>query len=723
MPEYSEKLDVLQTFYRKKNWDNTLELNEAIEVILQEMSLDDKLNLIYGCGFHATDIKRLGIPPLNMSDASMGMRQTPWPKIKGMEPATAFPATIMLAATWSNELAFEYGNAVAEEFRGRGIQVLLGPGINIYRHPQCGRNFEYLGEDPYLVSEMVVPYIKGVQGVGVMAVVKHFAANNSENKRKNSNSVVDEKTLREIYLPGFEAAVKDGKVLGLMTAYNLLNGLYCGESSELIKDILRLEWGFDGLIMSDWDSIWHTENALKNGVDLEMPGDGQTNIFAPEKVKQCLLDGTITNDDIDFKVRNILKPCLILNLYDPDWIKPELNDKKKHRNIALRTAREGIVLLKNKDSLLPLNVEHSNNFVMLGPTAEYTPTSGTGSGAVLTEKQVNLADAFRDIFTEGTVLSEFDEKSVKNASAVIVCVGNNEGFRIRDHRTPGMKSSILEDQAFFNDPGFDREGEGHDRINFALSPKHNDLIDKCCALNDNVIVVFTSGGAVDMNSWIDKVKAVLWIFYPGEIGAKAAIEIIAGEINPSGKLPVTIEKNINDNSSNKNFNLDWDDNSNIKKCGIRDYQDVIYEEGLLVGYRHFDTNAIDPLFCFGHGLSYTEFEYSDLNISLSSDNNLDVSFYVKNIGNSFGAEIAQVYVRDIESTEVRPLKELKGFNKVFLEPNDKVCINITLNKRAFSFWSSKEKQWLMETGEFEILVGASSRDIRLNKTIFQSDDS
>ena len=711
----NEKKFDFKSIYAKTNWENSKKLDEAVEQILQAMSFEDKNSLIFGRGFNAAEVESVGIPPLNMSDASMGMRQTPWPEIKGQEPATAFPATIMLAATWNEEIAFEYGKAVAEEFRGRGIQVLLGPGINIYRHPQCGRNYEYLGEDPYLVSSLVVPYIKAVQEVGVMAVVKHFAANNSENKRKNSNSVIGEQALREIYLPGFEAAVIKAGVLGVMTAYNLLNGNYCGESKELIQDILRDEWGFEGLVMSDWVAIWHSETALKYGVDLEMPGKGQTDVFSPKKVKQCIMDGTVSIEDIDYKVKNIIRACLKLNLYNPNWIMPELNDKKRHSEIALQTAREGIVLLKNADNILPLKPETCGDIVMLGPIAERTPTSGTGSGAVLPENIVNLADAFNDIYPDGTVLSTFDSDAIKAASEVIVCVGNNEGFKPTDHRSPRVKSSIMEEQEFFNDVSYDREGEGHDRISFSLSPKHNELIKKCCNLNSNVVVVFTSGGAVDMSAWIDKVKAVIWMFYPGENGSLAVIEILAGKMNPSGKLPVSIERNIEDNSA-KNFTLDWDDDSDMKQCGIRNYQDVVYEEGIFVGYRHFDSHNIEPLFCFGHGLSYTKFEYSNLK-TLINGNEVEVTLNIENTGDLAGAEVVQIYVSDLESTQIRPDKELKGFKKVYLQPDEKSTISLVLDERAFSFWSEVEHKWVVEPGEFKLLIGASSRDIRLSQII------
>ena len=715
MIQDDKKLD-FKSIYTKTTWENGKQLDEAVEEILQAMSFEDKNSLIFGRGFNAAAIESVGIPPLNMSDASMGMRQTPWPEVKGQEPATAFPATIMLSATWNEEIAYEYGKAVAEEFRARGIQVLLGPGINIYRHPQCGRNYEYLGEDPYLVSSLVVPYIKAVQEVGVMAVVKHFAANNSENKRKNSNSFIGEQALREIYLPGFEAAVTKGGVLGVMTGYNLLNGTYCGESKELIQDILRGEWGFEGLVMSDWVGIWNPEIALKYGVDLEMPGKGQTDVFSPETIQQYLSDGTVSIEDVDYKVKNIIRACLKLNLYNPDWSMPELNDKKKHSEIALQTAREGIVLLKNFDKILPLKPETCGDVIMLGPIAERTPTSGTGSGAVLPENVVNLADAFRANYPNGTVLSTFDTEAIKAASEVIVCVGNNEGFKPTDHRSPSIKSSIMEEQEFFNDVSYDREGEGHDRISFSLSPKHNELIAKCCSLNSNVVIIFTSGGAVDMSAWINNVKAVMWIFYPGEIGARAAIEILSGKVNPSGKLPVSIEKNIEDNSANKNFTLDWDDNSDMKQCGIRNYQDVVYEEGLFIGYRHFDSHNVEPLFCFGHGLSYTEFDYSNLK-ALINGNEVEVSLDIQNTGDLSGSEIVQIYVSDLESSQIRPDKELKGFKKVYLEAGEKKTISLVLDERAFSFWSENEHKWGVEAGEFKVLIGSSSRDIRLSQTI------
>jgi len=709
----NNSLETIRRFLNRGVWDNLDDLNDAVEFILNEMTLDEKLHLIYGKGFHAASLPRLAIPKLNMSDASMGMRQTPWPKEKGVEPGTAFPATLMLAASWNIELAYLYASSVAEEFRSRNVQVLLGPGVNIYRHPQCGRNFEYFGEDPFLTSQMACAYIKAVIKTGVMPVIKHFAANNCENKRKNCNSVVDERTLREIYFPAFKAAVVDGGVPGIMSAYNLLNGEYCGESQFLLNDILRDEWGFDGVVMSDWDSIWHTEKALKYGVDLEMPGEGQTDIFEPRKVKKLIDEGRVSVSDMDTKIRNILRPCLRLGLYGSDWAKPELSERAEiHSEIALRTAREGIVLLKN-DALLPISVENRPNIVLIGPLALRTPTSGRGSGAVLSDNPVSLAEAFKRLYPNGTILRKFDEDQISKADAVVVCVGNNENFFIKDYRGGvSEKDSILEEQSTFNDSFSPKEGEGTDRPSFELSKSHIRLIEDCFSLNENIIVNIVAGSGVEMNTWIDKVKAVLFLFYPGQNGSFAAMEIIFGKVNPSGKLPFSIERHIEDNASNANFNIDWDDSSDMKQAGLRCYQDICYKECLMVGYRHFSTNNISPLFCFGHGLSYTEFEYSALRFSFG-DALLKLSLKIKNIGDIAGYEIVQVYISDLESSSPRPLLELKAFSKIFLNSGEEEEIDFTLDVAAFSFWAENEQEWIFEDGEFEIKVGSSLEDIRL----------
>jgi beta-glucosidase len=454
-----------------------------------------------------------------------------------------------------------------------------------------------------------------------------------------------------------------------------------------------------------------------------MPGDGQTDIFAPEKVKRVIEKGEIREEDIEKKVRNILRPCLRLGLYAENWHKPELKEREKiHSQVALATAREGIVLLKNED-LLPVIAGTSNKkVVLIGPLALRTPTAGRGSGAVLPKKAISLAEAFKKSYPDGIVLHEFNAEIIEDAEAVIVCVGNNENFLIKDYRKASGKvlddEIIMDEQASFNDANSPNEGEGTDRVSFKLSEKHIELIKKCASLNDKIIVNIVAGSGVEMNSWIDKVKAVLFLFYPGENGTIAAMEIISGKINPSGKLPMSIEKNIEDNSAHENFNLDWADDSNVKMLGIREYQDVYYKEGVFVGYRHFSTRDIKPLFCFGHGLSYSKFAFSNLKVNSVVDGHLKISFNIKNVSDIDGYETAQVYIRDLESSVKRPAFELKGFSKVFIEKGKEKIVEIELDDSAFAFWSEDLKGWNIEDGEFEIMVGSSVESIHLRDRIF-----
>ena len=694
-------------------------VDKEVRELVSKMTFDEKLSMIHGQGFNIAPIERLGIPAINMSDASMGLRVTPWPRVKGLEPSTAFPASVLLAATWDPKQAYNYAKAVAEEFRVRDIHILLGPGINIYRYPLCGRNYEYMGEDPYLTSSMVVPYVEGAKDTRVLPVVKHFVANNSENGRKNSNSLVDERTLREIYFPGFKAAVTKAHTPGIMNAYNLLNGVYCGENKWLLKDVLRKEWGFDGMVISDWTSLWNSELAANSGVDIEMPGGQRLKVMGPEVMKKLLAEGKVTEEEINTKVSGIIRPCLQLGLYDEDWQDKSLNKLDEHAQVALQTAREGITLLKNESLLLPLEPEKVNKIVVIGPAACKTPTTGGGSGGVRPENPVSIWDGMKEIYGDKAVLLDsVDEKTVKEADAVVVCVGLNTTLKIKDFRPKSVKKETIEsEQASFNiKKRQEIEGEGRDRSKFGLPDEQNELIKKCSALNPNAVVMVTAGGAVDMMPWIAGVKSILWMYYPGQNGSKAAAEIVAGIVNPSGKLPFTYDKRLEDNAAYGDFALDRKHSKPAKMAGFRKYQDVVYKEGIFLGYRHYDKEGKEPLFSFGHGLSYTTFEYKDLNVKVDSDKAV-VSFTLKNTGGREGAEIAQVYVGDVECSVPRSVKELKGFSRVNLKPGEGKEVVIALDRSAFSFWHPVKKEWTLEPGEFKIFIGASVGDIRLEKTV------
>ena len=662
-----------------------IELEKRVDELVAQMTLQEKLDMIHGDGFNISPVNRLGINAVNMSDASMGLRVTPWPAAKGFEYSTAFPASILLAATWNPDQAGVYATAVAEEFKARSMHVLLGPGVNIYRHPFCGRNYEYMGEDPFLASRMVVPYINAVSDVGVISTIKHFVANNSENERKSSNTVVSERALREIYFPAFEAAVKEAQVPAVMNAYNLVNGEYCGESSWLLKQVLREEWGFDGMVISDWKSIWNSDLSANSGVDIEMPGAQQTDVLIPETMKKLLAEGKTTEAEIDSKVKNMVRPCLRLGVYENDFTDPSLNKREEHALVALETAREGMVLLKNSEQALPLNPQGAN-VVVIGPTAAATPTTGGGSGGVTPENPVSIWNGIKPLFPGAELLEAFDADRVNAADAVVICVGLNTTLDL-DPPNPKDKRDIAAEQAAFNERRNKVEGEGRDRGFYGLPEDQEALIQQCAAAGKKTIVLLTAGSGVGM-PWIDQVDAVLHMFYPGANGSIAAAEIVAGKVNPSGKLPISIEKRAEDNASHGNHTLRW---GSPKKSN--------------------QFAGIEPQFCFGHGLSYTSFEYSGLTVE-EDDDHMVVSLTVTNSGSRDGKEVVQVYVHDAKSSVPRPPQELKGFKKVHLKAGESKKVSVVLNPRAFSFWDPETKRWMLEPGQFEIRVYASSRDIR-----------
>jgi len=681
---------------------------QAAELVKQ-MTLDEKLDMIHGEGFNMAAVARLGIPPLNMSGSSMGLTQQPWPAIKGLDPATAFPSTQLLAATWNRERSYEYAKAIAEEFRARQMQVLLGPGINMYRFPLCGRNYEYMGEDPYLAAEMVVPYVKGSQDQRVLVTV---------------NTVVSERALREIYFPAFKASVQQGDALGFMNSYNLLNGVYTGENRWLLEDVLRKEWGFRGMVVSDWNSIWNSDLASNSGVDIEMPGGRQGFVLAKETMKRFLTEGSLTEKEIDEKIMNLLVPCLELGLFDSNWADPSLKKLDEHNQIALRTATEGMTLLKNESSLLPLEPSTVRKIVVIGSAAEETATTGGGSGAVLpfSDRVVSIWQGMQNNYGDQVVLlKEFDESVVKDADAVVVCIGLNTGWKIRDHREKKLAGAtiISEQEAYIQRTGGGAEGEGHDRATYSLYPRDDKLVAQCAAVNPNTVVLVSAGGGVDLTPWIDQVSSVLWMYYGGQVAGQAAADLVCGKVNPSGKLPFTLGRMLEDSGVAQDAGLSWNkkENGPVKMAGCREYQDVEYSEGIFVGYRHYDADGIAPLYCFGHGLGYAPFKYGTLSIKKTGWAQFTVSFTLSNVGNRDGFEVAQLYVADSESSVPRPPQELKGFKKVFLKAGESKTVEIELDESAFSFWHPETKKWTVEPGEFILRIGSSSRDIRAQKAI------
>lgn len=658
-----------------------------IEDLVRRMTLDEKIVYMGGTGFSESvvigetqPLARLGVPKFKMTDATLGSKLT--------QGATLFPSYMSLAASFNTELSYRYGEAVAEQCRADGFRILLGPGVNLYRVPNCGRNFEYLGEDPFLTASLVVPYIQGVQEAGVLATVKHFAVNNSEYFRRSSNSVVDERTLREIYLPPFRAAVQEAGSKALMTAYNLVNGEWAAQNRWLVTDLLRKEWGFNGLVMTDWWSIYQTPNALASGVDIEMPF---AQVLAVDNVRAQLEKGNVTEAYIDERIKCILRPCIEMGLLDQPHADPALREKwDEHKEVAKQIGRESLVLLKNSNNLLPLKRSAVKHIALFGKNATDTIASGGGAAG----------------FNPGNDFITY-QASIEQAAGDSVKVVHHKEITARAAQNADVAIVFL---SMIEHEQMDRP--------FELDPDSLYVLQRVSMNNPNTIAVVSLGGGVEMASWVDDIAALIYAWYPGTYGAEALGQMLFGDLNPSGKLPISIEKKPEDAAYFGNFLPEgtilprtfqgWDSN--------REDFDVNYKEGILTGYRWYDTKKIEPLFPFGFGLSYTTYAYRDLAIStadLAGDTIARVKFTLENSGEMAGTEIIQLYVRDVEASVLRPFKELKGFKRVTLAPGESKQVTLALREKDLSFWSETAKCWTAEKGMFEILIGASSRNIKL----------
>lgn len=794
-----------------------------VESILNEMTAEEKIDLLAGVDFfYLRGVPRLGVPRMRMIDGPMGVRND--------GPATAFAGGIALAATWNTDLAEEIGVEFGRDARAKGAHFLLAPGVNIYRAPLIGRNFEYLGEDPFLAARMAVAYINGVQSQGVSATIKHFAANNSEFDRNHTDSIVDERTLREIYLPAFEAAVTEGKVGAIMDGYNLTNGHYMSQHAYLNNDVAKGEWGFDGVIMSDWISTYDTIGMANGGLDIEMPYPTH---FNRETLLPALESGALSMATIDDKVRRILRVAERFG-----WLDREQRDLSvprynvAGRQAALQGAREGTVLLKNADDLLPLDRGKVDTVLVVGPNVHPAVVGAGGSSKTEPFTSVSILEGLVDIAGAGTevlhaqgipslkemvqdtqlstdasgetpgVRAEYFASNDLSGDAVITRVepgveigigpegpfyppdtaserwtgyymaaadgrfdiavassGDRGGYYrvmiddepvldswtinkaivdyvtlelsagahkvVLEHRGrqkwPGERlqlaisrhgdrvtadakamaamADVVVIAAGFNDS---TESEGADRT-FRLPPGQDELITAMTGANKNTVVVMISGGAVDMNAWIDDIRALLQAWYPGQEGGTAIAEILFGDINPSGHLPATFERYWQDNPAYPSY------------YPVPGTLKIEYKEGVFVGYRGFEENGVRPLFPFGHGLSYTSFEYGGLKISpgASSDGAVEVSFDVTNTGRRAGADVAQVYVADSHSDIARPPKELKGFAKVHLQPGETQRVSMDLDRRSFAYYDIEAGGWTATPGSFDVLIGSSSAMIEL----------
>jgi beta-glucosidase len=654
--------------------DKSAAVEARVGDLLSRLTLDEKLSLIGGDReFFIRGIPRLSIPEVKMSDGPLGVRN--------YGPSTAYPATVGLAATWDPSLARDYGASLGKDARARGVGILLAPGVNIIRVPQNGRNFEYLSEDPYLAGVFASQIVTGIQSEGVAATVKHFAANSQETDQGTIDERISERALREIYLPAFRAAVTKGHAWAVMNAANQINGAYCTANDWLNNTVLKGEWGFEGVLMSDWSTAHDTLGAANGGLDLEMPS-GQ--FMNPAALKALLLSGKVSQATVDDKVRRILRLEVANGFLDRSQESSSPGDDPKGAEMALRIEREAVVLLKNDANALPFVTKRMKKVVVLGPNADSYP-SGGGSSRVQPFNFVSVLeglnrDAGRRMKVESIPSSQAEftpdqARLVQSADAAVVCVGFNQQF----------------------------EREGFDRT-FGLPPGQAALIRRVAALNPRTVVVINSGAAVGTADWIGGVPAVLQAWYPGQEGGRAIADILTGAVNPSGKLPISYGARVEDSASFGNF-----PGSNGK---------VDYAEGIFVGYRWFDSKGVAPLFPFGFGLSYTSFTYSKIRIDRTDDGLCSVTFSVTNNGSRDGDEISEVYVSPpVLSSVVRPVRELKGFSRVRLAFDETKTITVVLDADTFSYFDEAKKAWVVDPGSYTIEVGSSSRNIQLTAPV------
>lgn len=814
----------------------SLSAAERTADLIQRMTLEEKIDLLSGYNdFFLHPCERLGIPAFRLADGPLGVAS--W-GLFGR--ATAFPSALSLAASWNRELAIRVGHAYAREWRARGIHMMLAPGVNIYRASKGARNFEYFGEDPYLTSSMVVPFVRAVQAGGVMPVVKHFAGNDQEYDRYHVSTEVDNRTLHEIYLAPFEAAIKDGGVKAIMSGYNLLNGVYCAESPYLHK-VLREEWGFEGIYMSDWGATHAVLPSVRNGLDLEM---GSNSVLVRSRLLPLIREGKVTEKEIDEKVFHIYNACMEMGFFDrPQTVDSLTVYSSRNRQIALEEAREGIILLRNSGNLLPLDGNQVRRIAVVGPTANpafisdrkfdndgivyggggsskvnpwhvttdldgiisafpnaevcydegisnrfkrrlfeqsefYAPDGKRGLGVTYyrtdstddvalrqVERQVNcqwgarpgvdgVSECFR-VCWEGVVRVKHDDvlrffadaqgayrlwlngQEVIDASAsqsfhfgtaaLPVRKGDSVSVRLEYRNRRSIPAEMRLGYAYERDVQFGEaeklarcsdivvccvgldgsiELEGRDRP-FELPYGQDLLIERMLAANPNTIVVVHAGGGVDMSRWAERVPAVLHALYAGQEGGRALGEILCGKVNPSAKLPFSIERRWEDSPACGNYDE------------TREQRKVYYREGIFTGYRGYDRSGVKPLFPFGYGLSYTTFRYDDMKALVTNrkTHEVEVSFSVTNTGLCAGAEVAQLYVTDDRCSEVRLAKELKGFEKIMLQPGESRRVRILLDERAFRFFSARRNRWHVEPGTFTLRVGSSSANLPLSAVV------
>ncbi len=661
-----------------------------LKQLVSVMTLEEKASLCSGKdAWRTKPIERLGIPAIMMADGPHGLRKQEGdaPALDGTSaPATCYPSGAALAAGWDRDLLARIGQALATEAQAEGVSIVLGPAVNVKRSPLCGRNFEYLSEDPYLIGELATSYIRGMQEQGVGVSIKHFAANNQETRRMVIDAIVDERTLREIYLPGFEVAVRESRPWTVMCAYNRLNGTYCSEHPWLLTQVLRDEWGFEGVVVSDWGAVNDRVAGVAAGLELEMPGSGGIN---DAEIVEAVRSGALDEAVLDRAVERLLS----IILRGAEARRPEtIFDPEAHHDLAREAAVASTVLLKNADEVLPLDLRGTIAF--LGGFAREPRYQGGGSSHVNPRAMTCAYDEAQRLAGEAATLLY--------APGYDVATGEVDPALIAEARETAAIADVAVVFIGLTDP---YESEGYDRTHLDLPPNHVALLEAVLAVQSRVVVVLSNGAPVAM-PWLEAVPAVVEGYLGGQAGGAALADVLFGRANPSGRLAETFPARLEETPPYLDF--------------PGDATGVTYNERLFVGYRYYDARDLTPLFPFGHGLSYTTFDYSDLVVDrerIDDTEVLTVSVTITNSGARSGAEVVQLYVRDIEASVIRPPKELKGFEKVRLGPGESRAVAFRLDKRAFAFWDEALGDWRVESGDFQLLVGASSRDIRMTATV------
>lgn len=710
------------------------DFSKEIEELLSKLTLEEKITMIHGAGFFRTgEVERLNIPAFYFSDGPMGVRSEfkndEWmPYGPDDDFVTYLPSNSAIASTWNTELAYESGKVLGEEARGRAKDMILAPGVNIKRDPRCGRNFEYLSEDPRVIERMCVPIIKGIQESDVSACVKHYAVNNQETGRMAVDTEVDERTLREIYLPGFKAALLEAGSLSVMGAYNKFRGEQCCESKVLLDKILREEWNYDGAIVSDWGGVHSTEEAANSAMDIEMSvtPDFDDYFFAKPLIK-AVEDGVISEETVNEKVRNTLRLMYRLKMLgnEVDARKAGAYNTKEHREKAYKTASESIILLKNENKILPFNKNKFKKVAVIGANADVMHSFGGGSAEIKALYEVSplmgikmaLGGNHKVTYSKGYHVPSKAMNATESWQAESTNTDAELEYPYVIRSKPGQFAEInkgLFDEAinaakeadvviFVGGLDHNYDIEGKDRDDIKLPYDQDIIIEKLLDVREDMVIVLNAGSPVEM-PWIDKAKSVVFTYYAGLEGGSALADVLFGDVNPSGKL-------------SESFPYKLEDTVTYKNGQFGSKEKVVYEEGVFYGYRYYEKENINVMFPFGYGLSYTEFKYDDFNVKSCGNGSFEVCFSVENIGDVDGMEAVQVYAGENNPTVERPVKELKAFTKVAVKKGEKASVSLMLNKADFAYYDVEKKDFITNSGDYTIYIGASSSDIKFKTTV------